>query len=69
MNTHVVVENERAEQKPEQNFTRIAISPLPPAIGEKALFEDILLESSGGQRKRRTWATLLSFFLSPSDTR
>ncbi|HXJ87848.1 MAG TPA: energy transducer TonB [Candidatus Binatia bacterium] len=63
MNTHVIAENERAEQKPEQNFTRIVISPLPPAIREKALFEDILLESSGGQRRRRTWATLLSFLL------
>ena len=33
-----------------------------PAIGEKVLFADSLLETNQGQRKRRASATLLSFF-------
>jgi protein TonB len=33
------------------------------AVGDKVLFEDILLDSGIAQRKRRTWPTLLSFVL------
>jgi protein TonB len=41
----------------------IATGPFVPAARLKTLFEDSLLESSSGQRKRRTLATFLSFVL------
>jgi len=62
MNTHAVVENERVEEQPEQRSTTDATRFVPVAH-QKALFEDSLLEASGGQHKRRTWATLLSIVL------
>jgi protein TonB len=62
MNTHTVVEDERVEEQLEQRSTTDATRFVPLAR-QKALFEDSLLEASGGQRKRRTWATLLSIVL------
>ena len=62
MNTHAVVENERVEEQLEQRSTTDATRFVPVAR-QKALFEDSLLEASSGQRKRRTWATLLSIVL------
>jgi len=62
MNTYTVVENERVEEPVTETATTIVTKPIPVA-DQRLLFQDILLESSGGQRKRRTWATLLSFFL------
>jgi periplasmic protein TonB len=62
MNTHAVVENERVEEQLEQRSTTDATRSVPVAR-QKALFEDSLLEASSGQRKRRTWATLLSIVL------
>ena len=62
MNTHAVVENERVEEQLEQRSTTDATG-LVPVARQKALFEDSLLEASSGQRKRRTWATLLSIVL------
>jgi periplasmic protein TonB len=62
MNTHAVVEDERVEEQLEQRSTTDATG-LVPVVRQKALFEDSLLEASSGQRKRRTWATLLSIVL------
>jgi protein TonB len=62
MNTHTVVEDERVEEQLEQRSTTDATRFVPLAR-QKALFEDSLLEASGGQRKRRTCATLLSMVL------
>jgi periplasmic protein TonB len=62
MNTHAVVEDERVEQQLEKRSATVATRFVPVAR-QKALFEDSLLEASGGQRERRTWATLLSFVL------
>jgi len=62
MNTHAVIDDEGVEEHLTETATTIVTRPVPGG-GQKPLFEDILLESSGGQRKRRTWATLLSFFL------
>jgi len=62
MNTHAVVDDEGVKEQVTETATTIATRPVP--VGDqKPLFQEILLESSGGQRKRRTWATLLSFFL------
>ena len=62
MNTHAVVENERVKEQLEQRSTIVARG-LVPVARQKALFEDSLLEASGGQRKRRTLATLFSVVL------
>ena len=59
MNTHTVVEDERVEEQLEQRSTTVATG-LVPVARQKALFEDSLLEASGGQRKRRTLATLFA---------
>jgi periplasmic protein TonB len=62
MNTHAFIENERVEEQLEQRSTTDATRFVPVAR-QKALFEDSLLEASGGQRKRRTLATLFSIVL------
>lgn len=61
MNTHPVVENEGVERKLAPNSTFTVARSLSPVVGQNSLFQDILLESTGGQHKRRTWATLFSF--------
>jgi len=63
MNARVVVEDERGQKQMEQNSDAVATRPFVPAAPSKNLFEDSLLEVSGGQRKRRTWTTFLSFVL------
>lgn len=63
MNTYAVVDDHRVEKQVEQSLKPVATKLLVPAAAEKALFENSLLESSSGQRQRRTWATFLSFFL------
>ena len=62
MNTHAVIDDEGVEEQVTETATTIVMRPVPVG-GQKPLFEDILLESSGGQRKRRAWATSLSFLL------
>jgi periplasmic protein TonB len=62
MNTHAVVENERVEEQLEQRSSSDGTRFIPVAR-QKVLFEDSLLEASGGQRKRRTLATLFSIVL------
>lgn len=63
MNTYAVVDDHRVEKQLEQSLKPVATKLLLPVVAEKALFEDSLLESSSGQRQRRTWATFLSFSL------
>src|SRR5260370_33295518 len=63
------VENNQSTTKSEEitilkdPLRPVAIRPLASAARDKALFEDSLLDSTIGQRKRRTWATGLSFAL------
>jgi protein TonB len=62
MNTHAVIDDERVEELVTETATKVV--PRSVAVArQQPLFQDVLLESSGGQRKRRTWATLLSFLL------
>ncbi len=64
MNTHAVVEDEkRVETAVKERKRPETIGPLASAAPDKVLFEDSLLDSSVAQRKRRTWATLLSLVL------
>ena len=68
-NTMLAVENNQSTTKseeitiPKDPLRQVAIRALAPAARDKALFEDSLLDSNMGQRKRRTWATGLSFAL------
>lgn len=48
---------------PEELSRPLATRPLGSAAHGKNLFEDSLLDFSVGQRKRRTWSTVLSFVL------
>jgi|SRR5882762_9525210 len=63
------VENNQSTTKseeitiPKDHLRPVAIRPLASAARDIALFEDSLLDSTIGQRKRRTWATGLSFAL------
>ena len=68
MNTHAVVEDEKRVETAIKEPSRPAtVEPVASAATDtdkdKLLFEDILLDSSVAQRKRRTWSTLLSFVL------
>lgn len=68
-NTMSVVENNQLTTKsqeitiPKDPLRPVVIRPLASATRDKALFEDSLLDSTIGQRRRRTWATGLSFAL------
>ena len=68
-NTMSAVENNQSITKseeitiPKDPLRPVAIRALASAAGDKALFEDSLLDSTIVQRKRRTWATGLSFAL------
>ncbi len=68
-NTMSAVENNQSTTKseeitiPKDHLRPVAIRPLASAARDIALFEDSLLDSTIGQRKRRTWATGLSFAL------
>ena len=63
MNARGVVEDERDQKQMDQSWEAVTTRPVVPAAGLKTLFEDSLLEASSGQRKRRTWATLLACVL------
>jgi protein TonB len=64
MNTHAVVEDEkRVETAVKERSRPATMGPLASAAPDKVLFEDSLLDSGVARRKRRTWATLLSFVL------
>ena len=63
MNARGVVDHERDQKQMEQSWEAVATRPVVSAAGLKTLFEDSLLEASSGQRKRRTWTTLLAFVL------
>ena len=64
MNTHAVVEDEKRVETAVKERSRPATRrPLASAAPDQVLFEGSLLDSSAVQRKRRTWATILSFVL------
>ena len=64
MNTHAVVEDEKRVETAVKERSRPGTKgPLGSAAPDQVLFEGSLLDSSAAQRKRRTWATLLSFVL------
>ncbi len=63
MNARGVVDHERDQKQMGQSWEAVATRPVVPAAGLKTLFEDSLLEASSGQRKRRTWTTLLACVL------
>ena len=64
MKMHAVIEDEETIQTPTRENLQLVEtrSPARP-IRHKALFADSLLEASGGQRRRTTWATFVSFVL------
>ena len=61
---HALIEDEERVQTPIREALQLVEtrSPARP-IRCKALFADSLLETSGGQRRRRTWATCVSLVL------
>jgi protein TonB len=64
MNTHAVVEDEkRVETAVKERSRPATMGRLASAAPDQVLFEVSLLDSSVAQRKRRTWATLLSLVL------
>ena len=63
-NTISPVENsESIGKRTRSGLEPVTVRPVVSAAPDKALFEDSLLDPSLTQRKRRTWATLLSFVL------
>ena len=67
-NTIPAVENNQTDKSqatssPTESWAPVTMRPLAFAAREKALFEDSLLDSTVGQRKRRTWSTVFSFIL------
>jgi len=64
MKMPVVIEDEERVQTPIREALQLVEtrSPVRPTR-RKALFADSLLETSGGQRRRRTWATFVSLVL------
>jgi periplasmic protein TonB len=64
MNTHAVVENhDRVQTAMAEHLKVVAGVHSTPPVRQKELFEESLLETSSGQRRRRTSATVLSFVL------
>jgi hypothetical protein len=62
MNTHAVIEDKESAQKPVRGALRLVEMRAPSApFRQTTLFEDSLLETSGVERRRRTWAAALSF--------
>jgi protein TonB len=53
----------KATSSPMESWAPVTMKPLAFAAREKALFEDSLLDSTVGQRTRRTWSTVFSFIL------
>ena len=70
-NTIPAIENNQTDKSqatssPTESWAPVTMRPLAFAAREKALFEDSLLDSTVGQRKRRTWSTVFSI---PSSSR
>lgn len=57
------IDKSKAVSSPMQSVAPVTMRSLAFATGEKTLFEDSLLDSTAGQRKRRTWSTVLSFIV------
>jgi periplasmic protein TonB len=62
MSTHPVIEHKESAQKPVRGTLRLVEMRAPSEpFRQTTLFEDSLLETSGVERRRRTWAAVLSF--------
>jgi hypothetical protein len=70
MNTDATIEHEESVQAEVSEVSPL-VGMMRPAVPfrQKPLFEHSLLETSGEQRSRRTWATLLSLVLQCSLSR
>src|SRR6476661_3352939 len=64
MNAHATIEHEESVQAKISEVSPL-VGMMRPAVPfrQETLFEHTLLETSGDQRSRRTWATLLSVVL------
>jgi len=63
-NTILTTENDQSIGSTRRSgLEPLTVGPIVSAVRDRVLFEDILLDSSAAQRKRRTWPTLLSFVL------
>jgi periplasmic protein TonB len=63
-NTILTTENDQSIGRTKRRgLEPLTVGPVVSAPLDRALFEDILLDSSAAQRKRRTWPTLISFVL------
>jgi protein TonB len=63
MNTHATIEHEESAQAISEVSPLVGMRLPDVALRQKILFEHILLETSGEQRNRRRFATLLSVVL------
>jgi len=62
MSTHPVIEDKESAQTPVRGTLRLVEMRAPSEpFRQTTLFEDSLLETSGVERRRKTWAALLSF--------
>ena len=63
MDTHATIEHEESAQAMSEVSPLVGMRLPDVALRQKILFEHILLETSGEQRNRRRFATLLSVVL------
>jgi len=63
VNTHAVIEDEERVQTPTREGLQLIETRSPARPIRPALFEDSLLETGGGQRRRMAWATFASLVL------
>lgn len=64
MKMHAVIEDEARGQTPTREALQLFEMRSPArSIRRRALFSDSLLETSGGQQRQRTWATIVSLIL------
>src|ERR1700758_618733 len=57
------IDKSKVISSPMDSWAPVTMRPIASAAREEALFEDSLLDSTVGQRKRRTWSTVFSFVL------
>ena len=64
MKMHAVIEDEARGQTPTREALQLFETRSPARlIRRRPLFSDSLLETSGGQQRQRTWATIVSLIL------
>src|SRR4029077_18525842 len=66
-NTILTTENDQSIGSTRRSgLEPLTVGPVASAVRDRVLFEDILLDSSAAQRKRRTLPTVISFVLQSS---